>query len=271
MIVRFQKVSLYLKLASVHRQLKKREPSSLSLTSKIDYELITESMPKDILSNKAFNKKTKELIDNLSFIYNLDTLKMIEYIRVSINEFGLIDKEVLRQTARKNYQLSAGSLPTIVYRTQPEYLKKASGDTSMRGRIIAMFENISPYDFLKNKNKGASPTSKDLKLVESLIVDLELTPAVVNVLIDYCLRKNNNKLVTNYVETIAGQWKRANVKTAEEAMLFAEKEHKKVVNKASEKGKNKNIAPAWFNEKLEKAETSQAETEELEELLKEFK
>ena len=251
--------------------LKRREPAYVNLTSKIDYDLIIESIPKDILSSKAFNKKTKELIDNLSFIYNLDTLKMIEYIRVSINEFGLIDKDILRNTARKNYQLSSGSLPTIVYRTQPEYLKKAPGDNSMRGKIIAMFENISPYDFLKNKNKGASPTSKDLKLVESLIVDLELPPAVVNVLIDYCLRKNNNKLVTNYVETIAGQWKRANLKTAEEAMLFAEKEHKKTMKKATEKEKNKTVAPAWFNEKLEKAETSQAETQELEELLKEFK
>lgn len=251
--------------------IKEREPASIKLTSKIDYDLISESIPKDILSSKAFTKKTKEMIDNLSFIYNIDTLKMIEYIRASLNEFGQIDKTLLRTTARKNYQLANNSLPTIVYRTQPEYLKKAPGDNSKRAQIISMFENISPYDYLKRKNKGASPTAKDLKLVESLLFDLELTPAVVNVLLDYCLKKNNNKLTTNYVETIASQWKRADLKTAEEAMLFAEKEHKKSLKKATVKEKEKAIEPSWFNEKIEKSESSKEETEELEDLLKEFK
>ena len=251
--------------------IKEKVTGSYKLTSKIDYDLIMESIPKDVLSQKAFNKKTKEMIDNLSFIYNLDTLKIIELIRASLNEFGLIDKNALRSAAQKNYQLSNNSLPTIVYRTQPEYLKKASGDTSKRAQIIAMFENISPYDYLKKKNKGASPTAKDLKLVESLLFDLELTPAVVNVLLDYCLRKNNNKLTTNYVETIASQWKRADLKTAEEAMLFAEKEHKKTLKKALPKEKSAAIEPSWFNEKIEKSESSEEEAKELEELLKEFK
>ena len=251
--------------------IKERNAAEIKLTSKIDYDLITSSIPKDTLSDKAFNKKTKELIDDLSFIYDVDTLKMIEYIRMSINEFGMVDKTTLRNTVRKYYQLASNSLPTIVYRTQPEFLKKASGDSSLRGQIVAMFENISPYDFLKNKNKGASPTAKDLKLVESLLVDLELTPAVVNVLLDYCLRKNNNKLTVNYVETVAAQWKRADLKTAEEAMVFAEKEHKKSLKKATEKEKSKTVEPAWFNKNIEKTEVSEQEAEELQELLKEFK
>ena len=251
--------------------IKERIPASLKLTSKIDYDLIIDSIPKDNISAKTFNKKTKELIDNLSFIYNVDTLKMIEFIRMSINEFGMIDKTLLRKTTQKYYQLSSNSLPTIVYRTQPEFLKKAAGDNSIRGKIVAMFENISPYDYLKSKNKGATPTAKDLKLVESLLIDLELTPAVVNVLLDYCLKKNNNKLTTNYVETVAAQWKRADLKTAEEAMTFAEKEHKKSLKTSLSKEKNKLEEPTWFNEKIEKTESSKEEAEELEDLLKEFK
>ena len=251
-------------------EIQESKSASVKLTSKIDYELIVSSIPKETLSEKAFNKKTKELIDNLSFVYGVDTLKMIEFIRKSINEFGMIDKTVLRNTVRKYYQLSSNSLPTIVYRTQPEYLKKASGDTSPRAQIIAVFESVSPYDFLKSKNKGASPTSKDLKLVESLLVDLELTPAVVNVLIDYCLRKNNNKLTTGYVEAVAAQWKRADLKTADEAMKFSAKEHKKSLKKMNEKEKEKVNAPSWFNENIEKSEISAEEEQELQDLLKEF-
>ncbi len=251
--------------------IKEKVNSEIKLTSSIDYDMIASSIPKNALSDKAFNKKTKELIDNLSFIYNLDTLKMIELIRKSLNEFGMIDKDELRVSAQKYYELAKGSLPTIVYRTQPEYLKKATGDTTLRGKIITMFENISPYDFLKAKNKGAAPANKDLRLVEHLLVDLKLTPAVVNVLLDFCLRKNNNKLTNSYVETIAAQWKRADLKTAEEAMLFAEKEHKKATKNMNAKEKKESLKPAWFDKQIKEEEASTEEQEELSNLLKEFK
>ena len=217
----------------------------------------------------------RELIINLSFIYDLDTLKITELIRASINEKGSIDKEVLRKNARKYYQFNNGTLPTLVYRTQPEYLKTPMGDNSKKGRIIGVFENTSPYDFLQSKYKGVKPAPRDLKILEMLLIDLEFNPAVVNVLIDYVLKKNNNKLSTNYVEAIAGQWRRAGIKTAREAMEFAEKEHKKMVKKNEKTSQTKKIqitpTPVWFDQTLEKEIVSDDEQKELEELLKDFR
>ena len=134
-----------------------------------------------------------------------------------------------------------------------------------------MFENTSPYDFLRYKYHDVKPTSRDLKLLEKLIIDLDLTPAVVNVLIDYVLRKNNNKLTEGFVETIAAQWKRAGLKTASDAMEFAEKEHKKLSKKES-KVSNKVIVPTpiWFDKKIQDEELTQEEEDELKKLLKEF-
>ena len=103
-----------------------------------------------------------------------------------------------------------------------------------------------------------------------LIIDLEMPPAVVNVLLDYVLRKNNNRLSTSYIETIAGQWKRAGLKNASEAMEFAEKENKKLSKKIVSKNKE-NIEPVWFNKVSEKKELTKEEQEELESLFKEFK
>lgn len=248
-----------------------REVLPLNIESDIDFDLIISSIPKGILNEKAINKKMKELIMNLSFIYDLDTLKMIELIRASLNEKGSIEKDTLRKNARKYYQFNHGNLPTLIYRTQPEYLKTPVGDTSKKGRIIGVFENTSPYDFLKSKYHGANPTVRDLKLLEMLMIDLELNPAVVNVLIDYVLKKNNNKLSASYVETVAGQWKRVGVKTAREAMDLAEKEHKKM-QKSSDKKFVKNYkeapVPVWFDKALERTEISDEEAKELEELLK---
>ncbi len=237
----------------------------------IDFDTIISSIPKGIINEKTFNKKTKELINNLAFIYNFDTLKISEILRISLTEKGTIDKENLRKSARKYYQYSNGTLPTIIYRSQPEYLKKPIGDNSNRGKIIAVFENTSPYDFLVNKYKGAKPALRDLKLIEELLIDIELTPAVVNVLIDFVLKKNNNKLVKEYVETIAGQWKRKNIMTASDAMETAEMEHRKQQNKNKGYSKmKKNDEPLWLNELQEESKISIEEEQELKNLLKGF-
>jgi len=254
-----------------------REKNSLNikLESNIDYDLLIASMPKGTLRESALTKKTKELIDQLSFIYDIDTLKMVEILRTVINERGTFDKEELRKNTRKYYQYNNnGKLPTLVYRTQPEYLKSPSGDTSALAQITYMFENTTPYDFLKIKYKGSNPTSRDLRLLETLLVDLNLQPAVVNVLIDYVLKKNNNKLNQPFVETIAGQWKRCNVETAAEAMELAKKENTKYNKKISQTSKSKTSTqdePVWFNQEIKKEEMTPEELNEMEELLSKYR
>lgn len=248
---------------------KERSINDIEVKDQVDFDLILSSIPKGIINEKVFTKKTKELINNLAFIYKIDTLKMIELIRSVLNEYGMIDKDNLRINARKMYQFNNGTLPTLIYRSQPEYLKSPVGDNSMRGKIIEMFEKLNPVDFLRNKYGGAKPTNRDIKLIEGLIIDLEMPPAVVNVLLDYVLRKNNNKLATNYIETIAGQWKRAGLKNASEAMDFAEKENKKFTKKLDTVKASKE--PVWFNKVEKIEEMSDADKEELENLLKEFK
>ncbi len=243
--------------------------------SYIDFALLLSSLPKDLVSEKTFNKRTRALINSLAFVYNLDTLKMCELLRMVINENGVIDKESLRLNARKYYQFNnSGSLPTLIYRTQPEHLKSPEGDMSNRGKMLYIFENTSPYDFLRSKYHGTEPTNRDLKLLEYLAIDLELKPSVINVLIDYVLKSNDNKLTQGYVETIAGQWKRLNIETADKAMRTAEKEHKKnktkvFATKVSPKKEDK--TPIWFNETQKVSEISEDDKKELETMLKEFR
>lgn len=249
---------------------KERTIGLVEANDQIDFDLLVETLPKSLFNERMLNKKLKELLNNLSFIYNIDTLKMCELIRIVISDKGMLNREELRKICRKYYQYNNGGLPTLIYRTQPEYLKNPTGDNSKRGRLIAVFENITPYDFLKSKYNGVNPTPRDLKLLEMLLIDLELNPAVVNVLIDYSLKLNNNKLTSGFIETIAGQWKRAKIETASQAMEYAEKEYKKK-NKPKEspsKTKNKTIEPSWFNEDIEKKEASEKEKAELEALIK---
>ncbi len=213
-----------------------RNELDLKLENVIDFDLVISSLPKGLINERAFTKKTKELIEQLAFIYNLDTLKMVEILRMTITERGTFDREEIRKTARKYYQYNNNGK-------------------------------------LKIKNKGVEPSTRDLKIIEGLMVDLELSPSVVNVLIDYVLRKNNNKLNKEYMETIGIQWRRSNIKTAEEAMEIAKKENNKITKKIE---KNTSIKPkvenpAWFNMDTKKEEMSEEEIQELEELLKEYR
>jgi replication initiation and membrane attachment protein len=245
--------------------------NKLLLTYELDYDfdLLISSVGKDILNIKCLNKSMKELIINLSFLYEIDPVIMADIVRASVNEKGNIIKEDLRKNTRKYYQYNNDNrLPSLLFKSQPEYLKSANGDNSDRGRMIRVFENYSPYEFLKAKYKGGKPTTKDMEILEGLLEDQKLNPGVINVLIDYVLRTNNNKLTKSYIETIAGHWKRSNIETAEEAMSIAEKEHKKNMSNTKTKTKNK-VIPRWFNEKIES--TNEENNDDFKEFLEEFR
>lgn len=239
-----------------------------------DFDLLTSSLPKEMFNEKCLNKSMKELITNLSFLYEIDPIAMADIIRASLNEKGNIDKEELRKNTRKFYQFNNDNrLPSLLFKSQPEYLKTASGDNSKKGRIIKVFESHSPYEFLKAKYKGAKPTDRDMKILETLLIDLKLNPGVVNVLIDYTLKTNNNKLVKAYVETIAGQWKRSGVETASEAMELAEKEHKKKYKKETNSStiRKARVIPEWFNENISSEESTEASDLEFKNFIEEFR
>ena len=255
-----------------------RSTEKMKYTNLVDFNMLISSIPKSMVSEKCFNDETKELIESLAFIYNIDDLNMQGLVRNSINERGLIDKTDLRKNCRNFYQFEqGGKLPTLVYSKQPDYLKSPQGDSSNRAKQVYTFENITPYDYLRSKYKDGEPTLRELKLIEDLIIKFKMKPGVVNVLISYVLKVNNQKFTRSYVETVASQWCRLNIETVDEAMRVAEKEHKKI-KKLTEKKTNvdkkvikkEESVPPWFDKELDSKEMSKEEQEELDNLLKEF-
>ena len=258
----------------------KKDSNNIKINKGIDFNMLISSLPESMINEKCFTKDIKELINSLSFTYNLDTITMQSLIRDAINEKGLIDKVKLRKSCRDYYQFEAnGNLPTLIYNKQPDYLKKPVGDNSKWAKMVYTFENLTPYQFLKAKYKGAEPTNRDKRLIENLLIDQKLNPGVVNVLIAYVLKINNEQLKKSYVETIAGQWKRLNIETVEEAMRITEKEHKKnkkMLNKDKVKNVNSRIkvknndTPVWFNKEIQKEDVTEEESEELAKILEEL-
>ena len=260
---------------ATNESIRKQNKLGINLENLIDFDLVIAGLPKGMVNPKTFNKKTRELINQLAFVYNIDSIRMIDILRLVIDEVGMINKDKLRETARKNYEYNHnGSLPTLIYRTQPEHLKTPDGDLSDYGKQIYTFENTKPYDFLIHKNKGVKPTSRDLKLIEHLAVDFALPPGVINVLIDYEIRVNEGRLVTKHMEAIATPLTRKGIKTVPEAMKLLEKGYRKN-QKTTDLTNKKTQAkiPSWMNKtnEITTEEMTEEELAELENLYKEFR
>lgn len=256
--------------------IKENQTNNITVKDIVDFDMLIASFKN--VNDRCFNQETKDLINNLAFIYKIDNLTMQGLVRNCINERGLIDKTELRKSCRNFYQFeNDGKLPSLVYRTQPDYLKTPSGDTSKRAKMIYTFENTSPIDYLRSKYKTGEPSKRDIQLIENLIGDMRMSPGVVNVLISYVLQIHDQKLSKNYVDTIAGQWKRLNIETVPDAMAICEKEHKKVkkklegqTTKTTNYHKKEEQLPEWFNKNLENKEVTKDDQEEMDRLLKEL-
>ncbi len=144
---------------------KKYNYNKIKVEENIDFDLLLSGLPKNI--GKLFDKNTKDLLINLSFVYNLDTLDIEKIIKNSIDEVGALDKIKLRKLARSYYKFeNDGKLPNIVYKNQPENLKSEFTDKSNISKMIYVFENTTPYDYLMSKQNGALPIKRDLNLLE---------------------------------------------------------------------------------------------------------
>lgn len=249
------------------------DKGEIGFKDKINFDLLIASIDSKIISEKAFNKEVKSLINSLAFLYDIDLDSMSNLIRVSLNEKGMIDKELLRKSARSFYQFeNSGKLPTLIHKSSRIRSNKSINNLSNKDKMINIFENTDPYSFLKSKYKGGKVILRDMKLIEELLIDLKLEPACINVLIDYALRVNNQKLNKTYVETIASQWKRLGIKNAEDAMNACIKEYKK--SKTSSRGKEvktKEVkTPDWFNMEIESKKIEKEEEKELVDLIKKY-
>jgi len=250
--------------------LKNKTSRTLSIISKIDVNTILNLIPEEILNHRSITKEIKEYLIKISFIYNYDNEIMVELIRNSLTDKHTIDKNLLRDNASKFYQFeNMGKLPSLIYRKQPEYLRTTKEGLSNRMRMINMFETTSPYDFISSKYKTGTPSQSDLKIISYLLLDLDLKPGVVNVLVDYVLKINNNKLTKSFIDTIASQWKKSNIETVEDAMDIAEKEYrKKNENKEIKKPLKTTTTPSWFNKDIEEDSATEEEIRAFEELLR---
>jgi len=125
---------------------------------------------------------------------------------------------------------------------------------------------LSPISFLQSRQNGAAVSLTESRMLEDLSLKMHFPNEVINVMIEYILRISNNRLNPKFVDMVAGEWARDNVKTKEQALAEIAK---KPVNHNRRSSSTISVElPEYYQKKeeTEKKERKQASAEKLEEI-----
>lgn len=131
-------------------------------------------------------------IGELATMFNLNHSKMRDIVTSCVDSDGVNTELLYRKCVRE-----AGS-SDVLSKEETDY-------------------DISPIEFLKNRQHGRSVILATKNLLTSLQTEMGLKQEVINVLVEYVLENNNNRLSRNYIETIASTWMRNGIDSKEKA------------------------------------------------------
>ena len=240
--------------------------------SYFDFDLLMAGVKSSLVPKKAFTPKIKSTIAKLAFLYGIDPLEMQKLV-IGATFDDEIDEEYLRKSARDWYQIEKQSdMPSLIYNVQPpKYRTQAGKPKTQEEEYIHYLETTSPLEVMKHNHNGGEVVEADLTIIENVMINQNLYPGVVNVLIEYVMMKAEKKFTKNYVEKIAGHWSRMKIVTVKDAMELARNEHRKYQtwvesNKNHTKDRRRKIirtemVPEWMNKK----ETTNEQPEKTEE------
>lgn len=242
------------KLLQLNEDFKEKQYQNVHID--YDMELLFEKLADYQISKNKLTSSDLEFMSQLATVYSIDAMTLAGLVKDSMNSKGL-NQDLLKANMKKYFEVDNISSLKEVYHKQPlQYVTQDQSDSPL---VLHMkyLDTITPYELLKQKQGGKEPVFHDLMIVETLMMQLGLKPAVVNVLIEYVLGKNDNSLSKRYCETIGSSFVRKGVETAMEAYreLMRTRDAKEEV----------------VTQKLEETSSSQSVIDELPFLLQQLK
>lgn len=218
-----------------------------------DFQLFTSSLSTFIAPKKLLTEEVRNTIVRLAFVYRIDPLEMSQIVQQTVIHEDEINLADLRKRVQEWYKIEHGNEPpTLGFKKQPDKYRvmKDKVPQTDEEKMIYYFETVSPLELLESRSDGGKVPLPDVKIIEELILDYELLPGVVNVLLDYVLQRNDMKLSKPLIDKIAGHWKRKNIKTVPDAMTLAKEEHRRILQYRDKKLNQPklNKFPDWLEE-----------------------
>ncbi|MCR5692407.1 MAG: hypothetical protein K6G74_00305 [Bacilli bacterium] len=154
-----------------------------------------------------------------------------------------------------------------------EQIKPTSSDIhgdAPTAKVIRMMDNMSTIQFLTKLQRGNKPAPSDIKLINTLVVDMGVPENVANALIFYVLGVQENALSGAYVTKLGASLVRAGITNALDALNFLGGHAKRNGKKTSEPAKpiEKKVEPTKESEVVDEVEEEEVDEDEFEQMMK---
>ena len=210
------------------------------------WRLFAESISEDIYDIDNLTEAVKTKIEQLSYVYGLNEIKMAEVFVKSLDDDNMINIESLSKNARSNYNIEPVD-------PNKEEVTFKPVDTE---NILDYFKTITPKELLSELGDGLVSTA-DLRHVERLIDEVGLNPGVVNVLLAFLAKTKGNNLPSYaYIQKVGMGWKRDKIDSVELALDYI-----KHLDSVKEKPQSQykkttrpDVKPDWLDEYLKENE-----------------
>lgn len=212
---------------------------------------------RNIPIRRVLTETNRKLISQMIQLYDLESYEIDDALLWALSDENYLDTKEFEQACHDLFKAKNNNKALRLTNKAPNVKNRApvSPPKSKEEALTQRLETISPKELLEDLSSGGMASEQDMKLIREIMTTQGLPAPVMNVLIYYCLLQTNMKLTKNFVGTIAGQWSRAKLTTAEQAMAFAKKERenyeKAKTNRNKpyqQKGAAKDIVPNWFKE-----------------------
>lgn len=194
----------------------------------LDIDFI-KGMVSDIFNlENSMNTELIEILNELAYLYRLTDIDIVNLLKdhTIYDKAGKIELKALKKRIRERYQFEQKE---VLFHNKenfsPNSKKAEPPQTNKAQQHNWILENFSPIELMEQYQGGGRIPDADLAIIEGLMQEYKLPHGVVNVLIEYVMLTNDYKLPKNLTEKIAGHWKRLKIKTVEEALVVAKKEH----------------------------------------------
>ena len=203
-----------------------------------DYDHFLGIASSNFFPNILRTRENMELIGTLGTLYGLSADKMWILVGKAVKlDPPYLDTEKLKNSA-------ARAVPDITSAKDPY--------------------SLPPKSFLMAKQNGAMVSQADQRILEKLKMDMHFSNEVINIMIEYILKRSDNRLNSRFVDMVAGEWARDGVRTREDAL----KETKKSTGTRT---RRQDVLPDYYNadpdRKSNGEKMNEAEIEEMRRLL----
>lgn len=197
-----------------------------------NFDLFYQGFSSLVFPESQRNAENQKLIGELATIHGISEKDMRKLVGRSMDiQTNVLDKERLKTLAR-------------------------SREHKFVNRKVDNPYQLSPEQFLQRKQKGIPVTDLEKKLLQDLTTKYRMPTEVVNVLIEFALEKNEQRLTKGFVESIVASWIRQGINTCEKALAYKKNE----IFKPKTYQKNKDL-PEWYYKLSETKEENNTKKE----------